>query len=105
MLDSAVILFNEDLYDEALEKYMEIKRRHGFKPEGAYCIALCYYRLHRDSVALGFIVEINSNCTRQHAELLRSLNGAACDVDVAGSLRLLRDLFLIEGFNFLMAIE
>jgi tetratricopeptide repeat protein 30 len=105
MLDAAVILFKENRFDEALKKYTEIKRRHGFKLEIAYCIALCYYRLNRYSEALTFIVEIKGNCTRQHPELLRSLSGATVDFDVAGSLAIIQDLFLIEGFNLLMAIE
>jgi tetratricopeptide repeat protein 30 len=105
MLDSAVILFKEDRFDEALEKYMEVKRRHGFKPEVAYYIALCYYRLNRYSDALTFIHEIKANCTRTHPEFLRSLSGAQVDFDVAGSLKSVEDLFLVEGFNLLMALE
>jgi tetratricopeptide repeat protein 30 len=105
MLDTAVILFKEGRYDEALEKYMEINRRHGFKAEVAYCIALCYYRMTRYTEALNFIVEIKANCTRQHPELLRSLSGTTVDFDVAGTFAVVQELFLVEGFNLLMAIE
>jgi tetratricopeptide repeat protein 30 len=105
MLDSAVILFKEDRYDEALEKYMEIKRRHGFKPEIAYCIALCHYRMNRYSEALTFVVELKTHCTRQHPELLRSLTGAAVDFDVSGSAQVIQEMFLVEGLNLFMAIE
>jgi tetratricopeptide repeat protein 30 len=50
-------------------------------------------------------MEIKANCTRTHPELLRSLNGETVDFDVAGSLQKVQELFLVEAFNLLMAIE
>ncbi|OHT11745.1 TPR Domain containing protein [Tritrichomonas foetus] len=105
MLDSAVVLFKEDRFEEALDKYMEIKRLHGFIPEVAYCIALCYYRLNRFSDAIQYIAEIKSNTARTHPELLRSLAGENIDFDIVGKLAQFQDLFLVETFNLLMAIE
>lgn len=105
MLDQAVVLFKEDRFEEALEKYQEIKRIHGFSPEVVYCIALCYYRLNRFTDALTFITEIKSNCARTHPELLRSLTGETVDIDVIGSRQYVQELYLVETFNLLMAIE
>ena len=105
MLDQAVVLFKEDRFEEALEKYMEVKRVHGFTPEVSYYIALCYYRLNRFSEAIGFISEVKSHTARVHPELLRSLAGEQIDFDVVGRLSQFQDLFLVETFNLLMAIE
>ena len=105
MLDQAVVLFKEDRFEEALDKYMEIKRMHGFAPEVAYCIALCYYRLNRFQEAVNFINEIKSNCSRTHPELLRSLAGDTVDIDVTGNKLIIQELYLVETFNLLMAIE
>lgn len=105
MMDQAVVLFKEDRFEEALDKYMEIKRVHGFKPEVAYCIGLCYYRMNRFSDALTYIQEIKTNCSRTHPELLKSVTGENVDFDVAGSLQNIQELQLVECFNLLMAIE
>lgn len=105
MLDQAVVLFKEDRFEEALDKYMEIKRMHGFSAEVVYCIALCYYRLNRFTDALSFIDEIKNNCSRAHPELLRSLTGETVDIDVTGSRLIVQELYLVEAFNLLMAIE
>ncbi|KAH0790545.1 TPR Domain containing protein [Histomonas meleagridis] len=105
MFDTAVVLFKEDRIEEALEKFNEIKRVHGFIPEVAYCIALCHYRLNHFSDAISFIAEIKSDIARKHPELLRSLAGENIDFDIVGKLSQFQDLFLVETFNLLMAIE
>lgn len=105
MVDTAIILFKEDRFEEALDKYMEIKRIHGFKPEIAYSIALCYYRMNRFNDAISYINEVKQNIMRSHPEYLRSIAGEAVDFDVAGSLQKIQDLYLVETFNLLMSIE
>ncbi|OHT07373.1 TPR Domain containing protein [Tritrichomonas foetus] len=105
MIDQAVVLFKEDRYEEALEKYNDIKRTHGFSPEIQYCIALCYYRLNRFNESLTCISEIKANCARTHPELLRSLTGENVDIDVTGNRSVVQELYLVEAFNLLMALE
>ena len=104
MIDQAVVLFKEDRFEEALEKYNEIKRIHGFLPEVAYCIALCYYRLNRFSDAIAAITEIKANCSRTNPELLRSITGDI-DFNLIGSAKKVQELFLVETFNLLSAVE
>lgn len=105
MIDQAVVLFKEDRFEEALEKYNEIKRVHGYIPEVAYCIALCYYRLNRFEEAHTTIAEIKASCSRTNPELLRSITGENIDFNLIGSTKKVQELFLVETFNLLSAIE
>ena len=105
MLDNACIMYKEDRFEQALELYMEIKRIHGFIPEVAYCIALCYYRLNRISETVQMINEIKSQAGRAHPELLRGLSGDTVDFDAQGLIAKAKDAFLVEGVNLLSALE
>lgn len=105
MLDSACILYKEDRFEQALELYKDIKRIHGFIPEVAYCIALCYYRLNRYSETIQMISEIKAQAGRQHPELLRGFSGDTVDFDAQGIIAKARDAFLVEGINLLTALE
>ena len=105
MLDQACVLYKEDRFEEALDKYMEVKRIHGFMPEVAYCIALCYYRMNRFSETVQMIAEIKSQASRQHPELLRSLAGDTVDFDAQGLIQKAKDAFLVEAVNLLSALD
>jgi len=105
MMDNACILFKEDRFEQALEKYENIKRTHGFIPEVAYCIALCHYRLNRLSEAIQNIAEIKSQAGRSHPELIRALAGDTVDFDAQGLISKARETFLVEGVNLLASIE
>jgi tetratricopeptide repeat protein 30 len=41
MLDFVCMLDKEDRFEEALAKYTDIRRVHGFILEVTYCMALC----------------------------------------------------------------
>ncbi|KAK8860458.1 intraciliary transport [Tritrichomonas musculus] len=105
MMDTACILYKEDRFEEALDKYMEVKRVHGFIPEVAYCIALCYYRLNRFSETIQMIAEIKSQASRQHPELLRSLAGDSVDFDAQGLIQKAKDAFVVEAVNLMSAFD
>lgn len=105
MLDQACILYKEDNFEQALNVYMDIKRIHGFIPEVAYCIALCYYRLDRLSESVQMIAEIKSQAGRNNPELLRNLVGDAVDFDAQGLIAKAKDAYYVEGVNLLSAIE
>ena len=105
MMDTACILYKEDRFEEALDKYMGVKRIHGFIPEVAYCIALCYYRLNRFSETVQMIGEIKSQASRQHPELLRSLVGDSVDFDAQGLIQKAKDAFVVEAVNLLSALD
>lgn len=105
MLDQAVVLFKEDRFEEALEKYMDVKRIHGFRPEVAYYIALCHYRLNHFAEARSFISEIKANCARTYPELMKSLAGDNVDFNVAGNIQKVQELYLVECYNLQMSIE
>jgi len=105
MMDNATILYKEDRFEQALETYMEIKRVHGFLPEVAYCIALCYYRLNRFPETIQMITEIKSQAGRSHPELLRGLAGDTVDFDAQGLIAKAKDAYLVEGINLLTALE
>ena len=104
-MDIACILYKEDRFEEALDKYMEVKRTHGFIPEVAYCIALCYYRLNRFSETVQMIAEIKSQASRQHPELLRSLAGDTVDFDAQGLIQKAKDAFVVEAVNLMSALD
>ena len=105
MMDCAVVSFKEDRIEDALEKYMDIKRIHGFIPEVAYNIALCYYRLNRFSEAVASISEIKSYTSRTHPELLRSMMGDAIEFNSATTIPYIQECYLVEAMNLMMAIE
>ena len=105
MLDQACVLYKEDRFEEALAKYMEVKRVHGFVPEVAYCIALCYYRLNRLSETVQMIAEIKAQASREHPELLRSLAGDTVDFDAQGLIQKAKDAFLVEALNLMSALN
>lgn len=105
MMDTACILYKEDRFEEALEKYMEVKRTHGFIPEVAYCIALCHYRLNRFPETIQMISEIKSQASRQYPEMLRSLAGDSVDFDAQGLIQKAKDAFVVEAVNLLSALD
>jgi tetratricopeptide repeat protein 30 len=105
MLDIGCVLYKEDRFEEALEKYMEVRRVHGFLPEVVYCIALCYYRLNRFSETVQMIAEIKAQASRQHPELLRSLAGDTVDFDAQGLIQKAKDSFLVEAINLMSALD
>ena len=105
MLDQACVLYKEDRFELALEKYLDVKRVHGFIPEVAYCIALCYYRMNKFSEAVQMIAELKSQAAREHPELLRSLAGDSVDFDAQGLIQKAKDAFLVEGLNLMSALE
>ncbi|KAH0795453.1 TPR Domain containing protein [Histomonas meleagridis] len=105
MLDTACVLYKEDRFEEALEKYMEVKRVHGFIPEVGYCIALCLYRLNRFPETIEAITEIKTQDARQYPELLRSLSGDTVDYDAQGLIQKAKDAFLVEALNLMSALD
>ena len=105
MFDTACVLYKEERFEDALDHYMEIKRVHGFIPEVAYCIALCFYTLNRFSEAVQMISEIKANASRENPELLRSLAGDTVDFDAQGLIQKAKDAFLVEAVNLMTAIE
>ena len=105
MLDQACVLYKEDRFEMALEKYLEVKRVHGFIPEVAYCIALCYYRMNKFGEAVQMIAELKTQAAREHPELLRSLAGDSVDFDAQGLIQKAKDAFLVEGLNLMSAVE
>ncbi|OHS97719.1 TPR Domain containing protein [Tritrichomonas foetus] len=105
MMDTACILYKEDRFEEALDKYMDVKRLHGFIPEVAYCIALCYYRLNRFPETVQMIAEIKSQASRQHPELLRSLAGDSVDFDAQGLIQKAKDAFVVEAVNLMSSLD
>ena len=105
MLDQACVLYREDRFEEALDKYMEVKRVHGFIPEVAYCIALCYYRMSKFPETVQMIAEIKAQAAREHPELLRSLAGDSVDFDAQGLIQKAKDAFIVEAVNLMSALD
>ncbi len=69
IVNSACILYREDKYEEARQKFVDGVTSLGYSPDLAYNISLCYYRQAQYGPALKHIAEIIEKGVREHPEL------------------------------------
>lgn len=69
MNDEGCLLYQANMYEEALGRYTVALQTGGFHPLIAYNAALCHFRKKENSQALNYIAEIVERGIRAHPEL------------------------------------
>lgn len=69
IVNTGCVLYKEDKFDEARQKFSEAVTILGYQPDLAYNIALCYYRTKQFGPALKHLAEIIERGVREHPEL------------------------------------
>ncbi|XP_050543585.1 tetratricopeptide repeat protein 30A isoform X2 [Daktulosphaira vitifoliae] len=83
------LLYKEEKYDDALQKFLNAQAVVGYKPHLSYSVALCYYKLKDFNLALKHLGDIIERGIREHPELgigmttegieMRSVVNSACE--------------------------
>lgn len=69
MNDEGCLLYQANMYEEALQRYNVALQTGGFHPLIAYNAALCHFKKKENSQALNYIAEIVERGIRNHPEL------------------------------------
>lgn len=67
--DEGCLLFQANVYDEALQRFSAALQNGGFNPLIAYNAAMCHYRRKENAQALNYIAEIVERGIRNYPEL------------------------------------
>lgn len=104
--DEGCLLYQANMYEDALQRYAAALQAGGFNPHIAYNAALCHYRKKENSQALNYIAEIVERGIRNHPEL-----GVGAQAETEGGARsvgnppALAASGLAQAFNLKAAIE
>lgn len=104
-MNQACLLYKDDKFGEACNKYSDAMKITGFSPELAYNIAICNYQMKKYVPALKQIGDIIECGIRDHPELSIGMAGEGIDVRSVGNSQMLHETYLIEAFNLKAAIE
>lgn len=99
------ILFKEQRYQEACQKFMNAMNILGYQADLSYNIALCFYKQKHYAPALKHIADIIEKGIREHPELSVGMTTEGIEVRSVGNTRVLHDTALVEAFNLKAAIE
>ena len=99
------ILYKEEKYEQAKDKFSEALQVSGYQCDIAYNIALCYYKMKQLAPSLKHIADIIEKGVREHPELGVGSNSEGVDVKTVGNTQTLKETALIEAFNLKAAIE
>ena len=99
------MLFKEEKFDDAKNKFQEALNMTGYQCDIAYNIALCYYKMKQLAPSLKHIADIIEKGVREHPELGVGSNSDGVEVKSIGNTQVLRETALIEAFNLKAAIE
>lgn len=99
------ILYKEEKYEQAKDKFSEALQVSGYQCDIAYNIALCFYKMKQLAPSLKHIADIIEKGVREHPELGVGSNSEGVDVKTVGNTQTLKETALIEAFNLKAAIE
>ncbi|KAI4469041.1 hypothetical protein MML48_2g00017550 [Holotrichia oblita] len=99
------LLYKEENYEEALNKFSTSLQNLGFRPYLAYNVALCHYRLKEYGPALKYCADIIERGIRDHPELSVGMQTEGIEVRSVGNTLTLHETSLTEAFNLKAAIE
>lgn len=99
------ILYKEEKYEQAKDKFTEALQVSGYQCDIAYNIALCFYKMKQLAPSLKHIADIIEKGVREHPELGVGSNSEGVDVKTVGNTQTLKETALIEAFNLKAAIE
>jgi tetratricopeptide repeat protein 30 len=99
------ILYKEEKYESAKDKFSEALQVSGYQCDIAYNIALCFYKMKQLAPSLKHIADIIEKGVREHPELGVGSNSEGVDVKTVGNTQTLKETALIEAFNLKAAIE
>jgi tetratricopeptide repeat protein 30 len=105
IITQGCLLFKEEKYEEARQKFQEAMNSTGYQCDLAYNIALCYYKMKQLAPSLKHIADIIEKGVREHPELGVGSNSEGVEVKSVGNTQTLRETALIEAFNLKAAIE
>lgn len=99
------LLFKENQYEEALQKFSRSLNVVGFNAHLHYNIALCYFKLKEYPQALKHITLVIEKGIRDHPELAVGMQAETSEVKSVGNTLTLHETALTEVFNLKAAIE
>lgn len=79
------MLFKEEKYEEAKNKFTEALQIAGYQCDIAYNIALCYFKLKQLAPSLKHIADIIEKGVREHPELGVGSNSDGVDIKTVGN--------------------
>lgn len=99
------LLFKENQYEDALQKFSRSLNVIGFNAHLHYNIALCYFKLKEYPQALKHITLVIERGIRDHPELAVGMQAETSEVKSVGNTLTLHETALTEVFNLKAAIE
>lgn len=99
------LLFKENQYEEALQKFSRSLNVLGFNAHLHYNVALCYFKLKEYPQALKHITLVIERGIRDHPELAVGMQAETSEVKSVGNTLTLHETALTEVFNLKAAIE
>jgi tetratricopeptide repeat protein 30 len=99
------LLFKENQFEEALQKFSKSLNVLGFNAHLHYNVALCYFKLKEYPQALKHITLVIERGIRDHPELAVGMQAETSEVKSVGNTLTLHETALTEVFNLKAAIE
>ncbi|KAB7505222.1 Tetratricopeptide repeat protein 30A [Armadillidium nasatum] len=104
-INLACLLYKENRYEEACQKFTTALQVAGNQPHLSYNISLCHYRMKQFAPSLKHIADIIERGIREHPELSVGMTTEGIEVRSVGNTLTLHETALIEAFNLKSAIE
>jgi len=99
------LLFKENKYEEAKDKFQDAINTAGYQCDLAYNMALCHYKMKQLAPSLKHIADIIEKGVKEHPELGVGSNAEGIEVKSVGNTQVLKETALVEAFNLKAAIE
>ncbi|KAF4526277.1 hypothetical protein B566_EDAN010987 [Ephemera danica] len=99
------LLYKENRFEDALQKFTVALQIIGFDPHLSYNAALCHFRIKEYAPAQKYIANIIERGIRDHPELSVGMATEGIEVRSVGNTLTLHETALVEAFNLKAAIE